>query len=140
LDLHEGTKASVVAGHGGRIHYLLADEGGQVISGGMIRPVRTTEYQRLLPQAAELDFKLYRTLKDGHERILELENIVNSFTEDFANATEGEAWSSFCEWASDSLVVISKALIEQYVELGGDKADIRVPPGLLRRSVQKNAA
>jgi hypothetical protein len=140
LDYREGTTGSIVAGHGGRTHHRIIDKNGEILGGGMIRPVKTTEYQRLLPQAAELDFKLYEELREGHGRIQELEHIVNSFIENFGNAPDDQWWPGFCEWASACLCDISKDMVEQYVKLGGDRSDIRVPPGLIRRSAEKDAA
>jgi hypothetical protein len=131
---YEGAKDAVVTGHGGRLFYRRFDEDGSVMAGSMLRAVRQTEYQRLLPQAAELSPKLYRILRDGYSHVSELDHILTSFADHAGGIEDEREWfPPFREWARDRLIEISSDLIALYKSLGGDVSDIKVPPVLRKK-------
>lgn len=125
---YKGATNAIVTGFGGRMFYRRFAGDGSVLSGAIIRNAKSSEYQRLLPQAAELDPKLYRLMRDGYTHVHDLENIITSFMDHAGGPPDEKEWfEPFQDWASSRMREISLELCRLHIQLGGKASDIKVP-------------
>lgn len=125
---YEESSNTIVTGFGGRVFYRRVGPDGEVVAGCPIWQAKTTEYQRLLPQAAELDFRLYELLRNGYTYIHELDHIVTSFIDHAGGIPDGKDWlPPFREWANLRLQDISEEIQMLHELIGGSHSEIQVP-------------
>jgi hypothetical protein len=79
-----------------------------------------TEFNRLLPAAAELDKKLYLAIRKGYEHVYQIEHLHNSFVDFLTGSTKDrELLGPFRHYASSHYDDIDKGLRQLYVVLAG---------------------
>jgi hypothetical protein len=120
-------KDVIVVQNSGRREYVRVDAKGQLISGNPLPPVRTAEFNRLLPSAAELDKKFYSEIRLGYSHVHELDHLVNSFV-DFltGDSKEREMFlASFQHYAESRYDDIEKGLRGLYLTLAGREIEYK---------------
>lgn len=115
-----GERDTIVVQHSGRLSYERVDADGTVVSGNPLPVARMTEFNRLLPSAAELDKKLYLAIRRGYEHVYQIEHLHSSFV-DFitGNTKDREFLVPFRHYASGCYADIDKGLRQLYIVLAG---------------------
>ena len=135
-------KDTIVVQHSGRREYARVDENGLVVSGCPLPPVRTAEFNRLLPSAAELDKKLYSEIRLGYQHVHQLDHLVNSFV-DFVTGSPMERemfFDGFRQYASGYYDEIDRGLRRLYAVLAGRELEykgLRRKPGSAKSSTHE---
>jgi hypothetical protein len=114
-------KDRLVEQQSGRLYYERIDPAGDIITGGPVPPVATSEYVRLLPSLAELDRNLYAIVRNGYEKVFELDHLRRSFVDYVSgDPKQRRMWyQPFCRYAKDLYQDIERALRDTHIAVAG---------------------
>lgn len=105
-----------------RFGFSRGDTGG----GQGLFPPHTDMHKRVLVDAAKLDRKLYKLVRENLDEITELEHIQRSLVHYLTTDSEFDLahFDSFVEWALENIPPIEANLAETYRECTGKKLEV----------------